>query len=99
MRLKGQHTTKTEPKDALGLYIDQRRIALCVVRDSAVDSAEGKHVLLLTHVGHRHNKCDRRLIFAGQILGVPLHLSNGCAKHFFGWVDGGRQEHGRAAAC
>ena len=57
MRLKGQHTTK--PKDALGLYIDQRRIALCVVRDSAVDSAEGKHVLLLTHVGHHPAPIER----------------------------------------
>ena len=57
MRLKGQHTTK--PKDALGLYIDQRTIALCVVRDSAVDSAEGKHVLLLTHVGHHPAPIER----------------------------------------
>ena len=62
MRLKGQHTTKT--KDALGVYIDQRTIALCIVRDCTEGSNPGKNIRLLTLIDRTTQSSADRLVQA-----------------------------------
>ena len=62
MRLKGQHTTKT--KDAVGVYIDQRTIALCIVRDCTEGSNPGKNIRLLTLIDRTTQSSADRLVQA-----------------------------------
>ena len=62
MRSKGQHTTKT--KNALGVYIDQGTIALCVVRDSTEGLDLGRHIRLLTPIDRTTQSSADRLVQA-----------------------------------
>ena len=77
MRPKNQDITKT--KGALGLYIDELTIAVCIVRDPAAGSSKDKaagsvqneKVRLLTHIERTAVSGGERLVQQVKALCAP----------------------------